>query len=140
MNFPHTGKHLDALLPPATKSIRLGFCRPRGPTPPVVGRNDLHCLNEAGPHSYDGTSYQRTRTVSHFDTHVRDRIPTIWKCDDGCWRHEMIFQTEHIPNLPHAGEEHLDALLPPRVTGSASAAHEALSMTLSSWERTISMA
>ena len=69
--------------PPATTSNRPGFCRPRGRIPHVVGRNDLHGIEEAGPYSDYGTSYQRIRTVSHYDTYEKDRILNIGKYNDG---------------------------------------------------------
>ena len=61
----------------ATTSNRLGFYRPRGSMPLVLGINDVYGINEADPLSDDGTSYQHTRTVSHFDTYETYRILTI---------------------------------------------------------------
>ena len=70
-----TNGRRTAPYPPATTSNMLGFfCRPRGPLPPVLWRNDLHGNNEAGPHSDYRTSYHHTRTVSHYDKYFE-----VWK-------------------------------------------------------------
>ena len=68
---------------PATTSIRLDSCRPRGPMLHVLGTNDLHRINEAAPHSDDGTRYQQTRTVSHDDIFEKYLIKTMGKYNDG---------------------------------------------------------
>ena len=65
--------------PSATTSICLGFCLLRGHMPPIMGRNDLHGINEAGPLSDYGTSCEHTRTVSHYDTYEKYRIQTKGK-------------------------------------------------------------
>ena len=46
---------------------------------PVLGKNDLHGIVTVGSHPDYGTSYQRTRTVSHYDTYEEDRFLTIGK-------------------------------------------------------------
>ena len=67
--------------PPDTTSIRFGFRRPRGPMPPVLGRNDFHGIYEAGLHSDDGKTYQHLNLRYHYyDTYENNnRILTIGK-------------------------------------------------------------
>ena len=62
-------------------------------------------------------------------TYEQDCILTNVKDNDGYWRkprgmNAFFIRTEYIQNIRHTGEEHFDNLLPPRATGSDSAAHE----------------